>query len=83
VSVPLISTGQAAKALGITRTTLGDWWRAGLVEPSEVTAGGHGRWNLDKLRADLRRVREAAAEQAEAKRDAAHAVEHGEGQAAK
>ncbi|MFC5053234.1 MerR family DNA-binding transcriptional regulator [Saccharothrix xinjiangensis] len=50
----LVSTGVAAAELGIDRVTLARWWRAGLVEPEFVTAGGHARWDMDKLRQSLR-----------------------------
>src|SRR5580692_6674761 len=52
----LVSTGTAAKAIGVAPTTLQRWAHAGLVEPALVTAGGHFRWNLDTLRGQLPRV---------------------------
>jgi 8-oxo-dGTP pyrophosphatase MutT (NUDIX family) len=52
----LVSTGTAAKELGVAPTTLQRWAHAGLVEPALVTAGGHFRWNLDILRGQLPRV---------------------------
>ncbi|MGZ3141901.1 MerR family transcriptional regulator [Lentzea chajnantorensis] len=51
-----MTTGQAAKAVGVGRATLARWWALGLVEPELVTAGGHARWNVEKLKADLRRM---------------------------
>ncbi|KOX33784.1 hypothetical protein ADK67_05455 [Saccharothrix sp. NRRL B-16348] len=50
----LVPTGVAAAELGIDRVTLARWWRAGLVEPEFVTAGGHARWDMEKLRRSLR-----------------------------
>lgn len=50
----LVSTGVAAAELGIDRVTLARWWRAGLVEPEFVTAGGHARWDVETLRRTLR-----------------------------
>lgn len=50
----LVSTGTAAKELGVDRVTLARWWRTGLVEPEFVTAGGHARWDVEKLRRQIR-----------------------------
>lgn len=52
----LVSTGIAARELGIDRVTLARWWRTGLVEPEFVTAGGHARWDMDKLRRDIKQI---------------------------
>jgi hypothetical protein len=49
-----VTTGAAAKAVGVSLTTLQRWAHAGLVEPALRTAGGHFRWDLDSLRAQLR-----------------------------
>lgn len=49
----LLSTGDAARALGIDRTTLARWATAGIVSPASRTAGGHLRWNLATLREQL------------------------------
>lgn len=53
----LVTTTQAARELGISRRTLAAWWHDGLVEPAFVTAGGHGRWDVEKLREALRALR--------------------------
>lgn len=53
----LVSTGVAARELGVDRVTLARWWRSGLVEPTFVTAGGHARWDVDKLRNDINQMR--------------------------
>jgi DNA-binding transcriptional MerR regulator len=50
-----ITTGDAARALGISSATLTRWIAAGIVVPAERTAGGHFRWDLTSLRAQLRR----------------------------
>ena len=44
-----MTTGEAAKTLGINATTLQRWAHAGLVTPAWRTAGGHMRWDLDEL----------------------------------
>ena len=49
----LVGTGDAARALGIDRTTLGRWAAAGIVRPASRTAGGHLRWSLPTLREQL------------------------------
>jgi RyR domain/MerR family regulatory protein len=51
-----ITTGPAARALGISTATLTRWAAAGLVTPAERTAGGHYRWDLTALRAEVRRL---------------------------
>jgi DNA-binding transcriptional MerR regulator len=50
-----ITTGDAARALGISSATLTRWAAAGTVTPAERTAGGHFRWDMTSLRAQLRR----------------------------
>jgi len=50
-----ITTGDAARALGISSATLTRWVAAGTVTPAEVTVGGHFRWDMTSLRAQLRR----------------------------
>lgn len=50
-----IPTGDAARALGISSATLTRWVAAGTVTPAERTAGGHFRWDMTSLRAQLRR----------------------------
>lgn len=49
----LVGTGDAARALGIDRTTLARWAAAGAATPAGRTVGGHLRWDLDKLRQQL------------------------------
>lgn len=50
----LVTTGIAARDLGVTRTTLGRWAAAGLVTPARRTAGGHLRWDLPTLRQQVK-----------------------------
>ncbi len=52
--MPYVSTGQAAKALGVDRSTLLRWAKKGLLKPPLRTPGGHYRWDVDKLRDELR-----------------------------
>jgi DNA-binding transcriptional MerR regulator len=51
----LVSTGELAKELHVTRTTIQRWWQDGIIEPDAVTAGGHGRWDVDRIRQELLR----------------------------
>ena len=54
----LISTGEAAGELGVSRPTLSRWAKSGLVTPALITAGGQYRWDMDDLRRQLRELRE-------------------------
>jgi hypothetical protein len=58
----LVTTTEAANALGIAPRSLSRWARDGVVTPALITAGGPHRagrywWNLADLRAQLRGVR--------------------------
>ncbi|PXY21444.1 MerR family transcriptional regulator [Prauserella muralis] len=44
-----MSTGEAARAIGVERSTLARWARDGRVTPARRTVGGQYRWNLDDL----------------------------------
>ena len=52
----LLTTGAAARVLGVDPSTLSRWAQAGTVVPAGRTAGGHLRWDLDKLRAQLAEI---------------------------
>lgn len=49
----LVSSGAAARALGVDRATLWRWKKQGLVTPALETAGGHLRWDLEQLHRQL------------------------------
>ncbi|MGH4026755.1 MAG: MerR family transcriptional regulator [Pseudonocardiaceae bacterium] len=49
----LLSTGDAARELGVDRTTLLRWSQDGKVSPEYVTPGGHARWDMVSLRRQL------------------------------
>lgn len=53
----LVPTGDAAKAIGVGRSTLARWWNDGVVKPALVTPGGHARWDVDDLKAQLDELR--------------------------
>lgn len=48
--VTLVSSGEAAQAIGIPRSTLHRARRAGKLTEADWTPGGHTRWDLDDLR---------------------------------
>ena len=52
----LVSTGVAARSLGVDRTTLGRWAKSGVVKPAVRTAGGHLKWDIEDLREQLRTI---------------------------
>ena len=51
-----VSTSEAARHLGIAQSTLSRWVTAGLVRPTWRTPGGHMRWDLDDLDAQLEKL---------------------------
>lgn len=46
----LLSIGEAAKALGVTTTTMRNWDKNGMLHPDEHTRGGDRRYSIDTLR---------------------------------
>jgi excisionase family DNA binding protein len=53
-----ITTGELAEALGVSKSAILKWVRAGLITPEMTTPGGHHRWNEAAVRAQLRALRE-------------------------
>lgn len=49
----LVSTEQAADAIGVDRTTLFRWVGKGKVLPAYTTPGGHMRWDIDDLKRQI------------------------------
>ncbi len=49
----LLSTGQAAKAIGVSPRSLSHWVTRGLIKPTLVTPGGQYRFDLDELKAQM------------------------------
>lgn len=49
-----VTTGEAAKAIGVSHVTLLRWAKAGKVEPAAKTPGDQYRWDLEDLRRQLR-----------------------------
>jgi len=57
--MPYVTTGEAARLLGVSIRSLQQWAKDGLIEPDHVTPGGHMRWDVERVRAELRqRIRE-------------------------
>lgn len=50
----LVSTAVAARELGVAVRTLQLWAQQGTVIPDLVTPGGHARWDVERLRRELR-----------------------------
>ncbi|MQA16389.1 MAG: MerR family transcriptional regulator [Pseudonocardiaceae bacterium] len=54
----LVSTSVAAAELGVSVRTLQQWAHDGLVIPDLWTPGGHARWDVERLRRELRDKRQ-------------------------
>ena len=52
-----VTTAEAAKLVGLSRRTLQRYHREGVIAPEYVTAGGHARWDPDKIIEQLRALR--------------------------
>lgn len=57
---PLVSLTEAASALGISRSTLRRYVDAGEIEPHWRTGGGHLRFRVKQLAADITAMRRRA-----------------------
>ncbi len=49
----LLTSGEAADEIGISRASLQRWAREGKVQPVMTTPGGQYRWELTDLRRQL------------------------------
>jgi DNA-binding transcriptional MerR regulator len=58
----LVSTGEAARALGIARRTLAHYAKTGQLQPSLVLPSGYYRWDVEDIRRQLREMRERGEE---------------------
>jgi predicted site-specific integrase-resolvase len=52
-----LGTTEAARLVGLSKRTLQRYHRDGILEPEYVTAGGHARWDPDKIIEQLRALR--------------------------
>lgn len=48
-----VPSGEAARALGMHVRSLQRWVRDYGIEPHALTAGGHARWDVERLRREL------------------------------
>lgn len=53
----LITSTELARELHVSRRTIGRWHAAGWITPAETTLGGHHRWDIDAVRAQIERLR--------------------------
>jgi predicted site-specific integrase-resolvase len=54
----LVTTGELAKRLGISRETVRRYYNSGDLTPAELSPAGHPRWVEDDVREQMRRLRE-------------------------
>lgn len=55
---PLITTGELAALLGLSKTTIQRYYRSGDLVPAELTPAGHPRWIEADVRDQMRALRE-------------------------
>jgi DNA-binding transcriptional MerR regulator len=53
----LVTSGTAARHLGVSIATLSRWTARGYITPAQVTAGGQYRWDLASLQRQVDRMR--------------------------
>jgi excisionase family DNA binding protein len=58
----LLSTGELARELGVSRAAVLKWANDGLITPAFTTPGGHLRWDLEDVRRQVRELRERRTE---------------------
>jgi hypothetical protein len=56
----LVTTAELARALGLSARTIQRYRQGGVLVPDLVSAGGHARWNVEKVRSTLRALAERA-----------------------
>lgn len=49
-----VTTGQAARELGVSARSLQQWAKDGRIVPDHVTPGGHMRWDVARIRKEMR-----------------------------
>jgi excisionase family DNA binding protein len=57
----LLTTGELARELGVSRGAVLKWANDGLITPAFTTPGGHLRWDLKDVRRQVRELRERGA----------------------
>ena len=56
----LVTTAELARALGLSARTIQRYRQGGVLVPDLVSAGGHARWDVEKVRSRLRWLAERA-----------------------
>jgi hypothetical protein len=54
----LVTTAELARALGLSARTIQRYRQVGVLVPDVVSAGGHARWDVEKVRNTLRSLAE-------------------------
>ncbi|MGH8966523.1 MAG: MerR family transcriptional regulator [Actinomycetes bacterium] len=54
----LVSTGDLARALGLSVRTIQRYRNERLITPEVVTKGKHARWDVERVKAELRELAE-------------------------
>ena len=49
-----LTTGELATELEVSPRAVQNWARRGFITPAFITPGGHMRWHLDDVRAEIR-----------------------------
>jgi DNA-binding transcriptional MerR regulator len=53
-----VTTAELARALGLSARTIQRYRQTGVLVPDLVSAGGHARWDVEKVRDRLRALAE-------------------------
>lgn len=53
-----VSTGELARMVGVSRSTIGNWIRSGELKPDRKTLGGKGKGHAQFRRSTARRLAE-------------------------
>jgi DNA-binding transcriptional MerR regulator len=53
----LVTTSELARALGLHMRTIQRYRSEGLIHPEVETKGGHARWDIESVKAELRAMR--------------------------
>jgi ParB-like chromosome segregation protein Spo0J len=54
----LVTTAELARALGLSTRTIQRYRQGGVLVPDAISAGGHARWDVEKVRSTLRSLAE-------------------------
>jgi hypothetical protein len=54
----LVTTSELARALGLHTRTIQRYRAEGVITPEIETPGGHGRWDIEKVKQQLRELRQ-------------------------